>query len=53
MKLHREGYLIILIAFLILDTIELGNYYLLQITGWNWLFLLLSAGALIMMYLVV
>jgi phosphatidylserine decarboxylase len=53
MKLHREGYLIMLIAFLILGSIEIGNYYLLQYTGWTWLFLLLTAGAIVMMYLVV
>ena len=53
MKIHREGYLIILIAALILGAIELGAYLLYQWNGWLWLFLLLSLGVVIMMYLVV
>lgn len=53
MKLHREGYLIIIIAMVLLTAIQVGNYYLLQITSWMWLFYILTLGALIMAYLVV
>lgn len=53
MKLHREGYLIIIIAMVLLTAVQVGNYYLLQITGWMWLFYILTLGALVMAYLVV
>lgn len=53
MKIHREGYSIILISFLILGLIEVGNYFLYLHLEWLWLFILLSVGALVMMYLVV
>lgn len=53
MKLHREGYLIIIIAMTLLTAIQVGNYFLFQLTGWFWLFLLLTVGALVMAYLVV
>lgn len=53
MTLHREGTTTIIIAVIILGLIQWGNYWLYTITGWLWLFLLLSAGALVMLYLVV
>lgn len=53
MKIHREGYVIILVAFLILSAIQIGNYFLYTYTEWLWLYALLSVGALVMMYLVV
>ena len=53
MKLHREGYLIILIGFIILGLIELGAYWLYLKTDWLWLFILLSLGVLTMFYLLV
>jgi len=53
MKIHREGYSIILIALLILSAIQVGNYFLYTALGWLWLFLLLSIGVLVMLYLVV
>lgn len=53
MKIHREGYTIILIAMLILSAIQVGNYFLYAALGWLWLYLLLSVGVLIMFYLVV
>ncbi len=53
MKLHREGYLIILIGFIILGLIELGAYWLYLKTDWLWLFVVLSLGVLTMFYLVV
>lgn len=53
MTLHREGTATIIIALLVLGGIEAGNWFLLQATGWNWLFWLLSAGCLVMLYLVV
>jgi phosphatidylserine decarboxylase len=53
MTLHREGTATIIIAVIILGLIQWGNYWLYTLTGWLWLFLLLSAGALVMLYLVV
>jgi len=53
MKIHREGYTIILVALLILSAIQVGNYFLYTALGWMWLFLLLSLGVLVMFYLVV
>ncbi len=53
MKIHREGYLIITIAALILGAIHVGNYCLFQFTGWLWLYILLILGELTMMYLVI
>lgn len=53
MKLHREGYLIILIGVLILGAIHVGNYFLFQATGWDWLYYLLTFGELVMLYLIV
>ncbi|NRA12530.1 MAG: phosphatidylserine decarboxylase family protein [Crocinitomicaceae bacterium] len=53
MKIHREGYVIILVAFLILSAIQVGNYFLYTYTELLWLYALLSFGALVMMYLVV
>lgn len=53
MKIHREGYLIILIAALILGAIQWGNYFLFTKIDWLWLYLLLSLGVLVMLYLVV
>lgn len=53
MKLHREGYLIITIGLCILILIQGGNYLLWEYTGWTWLFLLLTVGALVMAYLII
>ncbi|MCH2223448.1 MAG: phosphatidylserine decarboxylase family protein [Crocinitomicaceae bacterium] len=53
MTLHREGYLIMMTGLLILAGIQVGNYFLFQWTGWLWLFLLLSLGALVMAYLII
>lgn len=53
MKIHREGYSIILIALLLLSGVQIGNYFLYEFTGWLWLFALLSLGVLVMFYLVV
>ena len=53
MTLHREGYLIMAVGLLILTTIQIGNYYLFAFTGWLWLFLILSLGALVMAYLII
>lgn len=53
MTIHREGYLIILIGALILGGIQTGNYFLYMALDWLWLYLLLSAGVLVMFYLIV
>lgn len=53
MTIHREGYLIILISVLILSGIQVGNYFLYLWLDWLWLFVLLSLGVLVMLYLIV
>lgn len=53
MKLHREGYLIILIGTLIVAGLGLGNYFLWQLTGWTWLYILLWIGLGVLWYLIV
>jgi phosphatidylserine decarboxylase len=53
MKLHREGYYILTLGLLILSMIQLGNFLLYTKLGWLWLFILLSAGALTMAYLII
>jgi len=53
MKLHREGYLIMMTGLLILSGVQVGNYFLFQWTGWLWLFILLSLAALVMAYLII
>ena len=53
MTLHREGYLIMAVGLTILSAIQVGNYFLFTLTGWTWLFLLLSLGALVMAYLII
>lgn len=53
MTLHREGYLIMAVGLIILSAIQVGNYFLFTLTGWTWLFLLLSLGALVMAYLII
>lgn len=53
MKIHREGYLIIAIGLAILGLIQVGNYFLYTYLEWMWLYLLLSAGAVVMAYLII
>ena len=53
MKLHREGYLIMAIAVVIVSVAELGNYLLLQKTGLQWLFVVVTFVLLILLGLVV
>lgn len=53
MKLHREGYTIIAVGLLLLGLIQVGNYFLFQAVGWLWLFLLLSAGVVVMAILII
>ena len=52
MKIHREGYGIILITIIILGGVQFFNHWLWQTLGWDWLFVLLSLAALVMFYLV-
>lgn len=37
----------------LLAAFQIGNYYLYQSTGWLWLFILLTLGALVMAYLII
>lgn len=41
------------VGLIILSAIQVGNYFLFTMTGWTWLFLLLSLGALVMAYLII
>lgn len=53
MTIHREGYLIILIGLISIALLQVGNYFLYAFTGWIWLYLLLSLGLLVLLYLIV
>lgn len=53
MTLHREGYATIILASIVLSLMQWGNFLLLRVTGWMWLFLLLSLGILVLFYLIV
>lgn len=53
MKLHREGYGIIALAFVLLGGIQYFNFWLWDTLEWDWLFYLLSVAVLVMFYLVV
>jgi phosphatidylserine decarboxylase len=53
MKIHREGFVIILVSLLILSGIQIGNYFLYLYTDWLWLYILLSLGVVAMVYLIV
>ncbi len=53
MTLHREGYLIMAVGLTLLTGIQILNYYLFTFTGWLWLFLVLTLGALVMAYLII
>jgi phosphatidylserine decarboxylase len=53
MTLHREGYLIMAVGLTLLTGIQILNYYLFTFTGWLWLFLILTLGALVMAYLII
>lgn len=53
MTLHREGYATIILTSIVLSVLQWGNFLLWQVTGWLWLFLVLSLGLLVLFYLVV
>lgn len=53
MILHREGYLIMTVGLLSLSAVQVGNFMLWTLTGWFWLFLLLTLGVLVMAYLII
>lgn len=53
MTLHREGYLIMAVGLTLLSAVQIGNYFLYTVTGWHWLFLLLTLGVLVMSYLII
>ena len=53
MKIHREGFLIIAIAFIIVSFLEIGNYFLYEVTGWKWLLILIWLIGLTLLTLVV
>lgn len=53
MKIHREGYLIIAIGLFLLIGLQLSNYYLWTLTGWWWLFALITVGVLFLAYLII
>jgi len=53
MKLHREGYLIMTASLMLLAGIQFLNFVLYKSIGWLWLFALLTAGVLVMAYLII
>ena len=42
-----------MIGLLILSAIQVGNFFIYHLTGWLWLFILLSLGALVIAYLII
>lgn len=53
MTFHREGYLIILIGFLSVSLLQFGNFMLYRSTGWLWLYVILSLGLFVLLYLII
>lgn len=53
MKIHREGYLIIAIGLCLLIGLQFLNYYIWTLTGWWWLFALITLGVLFLAYLII
>lgn len=53
MTLHREGFSIILIALLLIGSLEAGNYFLYTIHEMFWLFITLSLGLFTLLVLVI
>lgn len=53
MKIHREGYLIIVVGLLILIGIEALVYGLFVLTSWLWLFIVLTLGVLFLTYILI
>ncbi|MCO5258664.1 MAG: phosphatidylserine decarboxylase family protein [Crocinitomicaceae bacterium] len=52
MTIHREGYLIILIGFIISCLLQFGNYLLYSTLGWYWLYVLLTLGIFTFFFLI-
>lgn len=53
MKIHKEGWVTITIALIVLAFIQSANYYLFNLIHLTWLFCLLTLGVLVMAYLVI
>jgi len=53
MTIHREGYLIILIGFISVSLMQLGNFLLYRTLGWMWLYVLLSLALITLMILII
>jgi len=53
MRLHREGYLIMLFSFLAICVLQYGNLLLFRSLGWLWLYGLLSIGFFVLFFLIV
>jgi phosphatidylserine decarboxylase len=52
MKLHKEGFTIIITTCIVLILLQFGNLYLYNSLQWNWLFWLLSIGFIVVAILV-
>jgi phosphatidylserine decarboxylase len=53
MKIHKEGFVIIIVTSILLSLFQWGNFYLYLTIKQSWLFLLLTLGALVFAYLVI
>lgn len=53
MTFHREGYLIMLIGFLSVTLLQVGNFFLYRTLGWLWLYVILSLGLMVLLYLII
>ena len=52
MKIHKEGFVIIIVTSVLLSLFQLGNFYLYLAIKQSWLFILLTLGVLVFAYLV-
>ena len=53
MTIHREGTATIVLGTVVLLLLQWGNYWLFTLTGWMWLYLLLTLGIVVLYYLIV
>lgn len=53
MRIHKEGFVIIIVTAVLLSLFQLGNFYLYLVIKQSWLFILLTLGVIVFAYLVV
>lgn len=53
MRIHREGFLIIAISLVVVAALQTGNFFLYRFLNWTWLYVLLSLGLLVLLFLII